>query len=81
MRLGFHCLLVKIRGLELVLRYIGGAGAHGGEGGGMGYGAEPWLPLDLAAVSHLDEVRSADLKQLRNDLNVVEPEQSLGMFC
>ena len=35
---------------------------------------------DLAAVSHLDEVRSADLKQLRKDLNVVAPEQSLGMF-
>lgn len=36
--------------------------------------------LDLAAVSRLDEVRSADLKQLYQDLNVVEPEQNLGMF-
>ncbi|MDP1602597.1 MAG: hypothetical protein Q8M03_04975 [Legionella sp.] len=34
---------------------------------------------DLTAVSHLNEVRSADLKQLRNDLNVAKAEESPGM--
>ena len=37
--------------------------------------------VDLAAASHLDEVRSDDLKQLRKDLTVAEPEQNLGRSC
>jgi len=41
----------------------------------------PLAGVDLVAVSHLDEMRSADLTQLRKDLNVAEPEQNLGMSC
>ena len=35
--------------------------------------------FDLLAVSHLDEVRTADLTQSRENLRSVEPEQSRGM--
>jgi hypothetical protein len=55
-------------------RAAGGARRGGALNGGV-------AAFDLAAVSHLDEVRSADLKQLRNDLNVTEPQQNLGMSC
>ena len=42
--------------------------------GGIGAG-----PIDLAAVSHLNEVRAADLTQSREILDVAIPNQGLGL--
>ncbi|MDP1603722.1 MAG: hypothetical protein Q8M03_10705 [Legionella sp.] len=54
-------------------RWCAGTRGWGGEHRGAAY--------DLAAVSHLDEMRSADLTQLLKDLNVAEPGENLGMSC
>lgn len=47
--------------------------------GGRGAGGRATAYLDLAAVSHLDEVRTADLTLSREILRSAEPEQSRGM--
>ena len=68
--LGFDFALIRRRGPGWE-RGLPGCGAVGREG------ACPCA--DLAAVSHLDEVRDADLRQSRETLLLAEPEPAHGM--
>ena len=51
---------------------------RGGAGGGRGGRVVDWASRDLAAVSRLDEVRTADLTQSRENLKSVEPRLGHG---
>ena len=47
-------------------------------GGGAAPGSQDGASIDLAAVSRLDEVRTADLTQSRENLGLIEPEHDHG---
>ncbi len=56
--------------------------SDGGNEGCIGHrgGNSDWARMDLAAVSHLDEVRTADLTQSRENLLSIEPEHGPCMI-
>ncbi|KTD63473.1 hypothetical protein Lspi_1658, partial [Legionella spiritensis] len=53
-------------------------GAGGRVRVGESRGGTRSVPIDLAAVSRLDEVRSADLTQSLENLKAVDPVHKLG---
>ena len=64
-------------GVDFALMRGGLRGGRGDEGGRYGV-ASLDVRIDLAAVSRLDEVRTADLTQSRENLGLIEPEHAHG---